>query len=140
MINNNNVIHWSRSSYACWTRFCVQHCFRVYGSWRMCHQSTQYNLGTLVWWCPTSKFLILWVIGSHFPIALLKQDAMKMASLNVVILDQFHKKNHTCKHYHVSCTKWTLEGAIQGSILKNTLFKSGDHLETNDGPYLNPTT
>jgi hypothetical protein len=39
------------------------------------------------------------------PIASLTQDEMKMVSSQIAPFDQFHRKNHTCKHYHVSCTK-----------------------------------
>jgi hypothetical protein len=57
-----------------------------------------------------------------------------MVSSQIAPFDQFHRKNHTCKHYHVSCTKWIPKGIAQGIVLKDALFECGDHLQNTHSP------
>jgi hypothetical protein len=66
------------------------------------------------------------------------QNVMKMALSQTALFYQFHKKNHTCKHYHVSCTNCIVEGIVEGLILKDVLSECDNHLENTHAP-LTPT-
>jgi len=131
MINNHNIIHWVDLLSPIEPSFVCSIVLR-FVDFDYC--ATQCNLGTFVWWCPTQVFFSgpLDLIFNHrFIDAKCNENDI---ITNCTFSTNSIKKNHTCKHYHVSYTNWIVESIAKGLILKDTLSKCDEHLENTHVP------